>query len=236
MQEKERNELEKLLEKYGHTDRNSVEFVHGMLTAGVCYKESKSAKEYINYLLYHDIKKEVDIKNKDEQIRIFEILIALTREIETAIEKQEFIPLIKSQDWEKLKADEVKEWCKGFDYGLYFWGNGDESFLENQQLITVMLPISVLSDPDQYFQMLRKQGTKDGEIIKVLKSALEKFPISVYPVYYFWNPDKEPEVKKWDQSAPAEPVQTGTIVNEQKVGRNDPCPCGSGKKYKKCCG
>jgi uncharacterized protein YecA (UPF0149 family) len=21
-----------------------------------------------------------------------------------------------------------------------------------------------------------------------------------------------------------------------KVGRNDPCPCGSGKKYKKCCG
>lgn len=27
-----------------------------------------------------------------------------------------------------------------------------------------------------------------------------------------------------------------TIVKEPKVGRNDPCPCGSGKKYKKCCG
>ena len=25
-------------------------------------------------------------------------------------------------------------------------------------------------------------------------------------------------------------------VTSQKVGRNDPCPCGSGKKYKKCCG
>ena len=24
--------------------------------------------------------------------------------------------------------------------------------------------------------------------------------------------------------------------SEEKVGRNDPCPCGSGKKYKKCCG
>jgi len=24
--------------------------------------------------------------------------------------------------------------------------------------------------------------------------------------------------------------------NKPKVGRNDPCPCGSGKKYKKCCG
>jgi len=23
---------------------------------------------------------------------------------------------------------------------------------------------------------------------------------------------------------------------KKKIGRNDPCPCGSGKKYKKCCG
>lgn len=27
-----------------------------------------------------------------------------------------------------------------------------------------------------------------------------------------------------------------TYVRETKVGRNEPCPCGSGKKYKKCCG
>ena len=27
-----------------------------------------------------------------------------------------------------------------------------------------------------------------------------------------------------------------TIVKGKKIGRNDPCPCGSGKKYKKCCG
>ncbi|MGF1578558.1 MAG: DUF1186 domain-containing protein [Gemmataceae bacterium] len=26
------------------------------------------------------------------------------------------------------------------------------------------------------------------------------------------------------------------IVNKERVGRNDPCPCGSGKKFKKCCG
>ena len=27
-----------------------------------------------------------------------------------------------------------------------------------------------------------------------------------------------------------------TKIAEEKVGRNEPCPCGSGKKYKKCCG
>lgn len=26
------------------------------------------------------------------------------------------------------------------------------------------------------------------------------------------------------------------VTAEKKVGRNEPCPCGSGKKYKKCCG
>jgi preprotein translocase subunit SecA len=37
--------------------------------------------------------------------------------------------------------------------------------------------------------------------------------------------------------AAAEPAQPQTFVREQpKVGRNDPCPCGSGKKYKQCHG
>lgn len=30
--------------------------------------------------------------------------------------------------------------------------------------------------------------------------------------------------------------KSGTVVKEKKIGRNDPCPCGSGKKYKQCCG
>ena len=33
-----------------------------------------------------------------------------------------------------------------------------------------------------------------------------------------------------------EQKKSGTIVKGPKIGRNDPCPCGSGKKYKHCCG
>ena len=40
---------------------------------------------------------------------------------------------------------------------------------------------------------------------------------------------------------PIKPAGDGTVAPKQakaddKIGRNDPCPCGSGKKYKKCCG
>ena len=33
-----------------------------------------------------------------------------------------------------------------------------------------------------------------------------------------------------------EQKKSGTVIVGKKVGRNDPCPCGSGKKYKQCCG
>ena len=33
-----------------------------------------------------------------------------------------------------------------------------------------------------------------------------------------------------------EQKKSGTVIVGKKVGRNDPCPCGSGKKYKFCCG
>ncbi len=48
-----------------------------------------------------------------------------------------------------------------------------------------------------------------------------------------WNDilpqDKRKELYKAQKAS-------GTIVKEHKIGRNDPCPCGSGLKYKKCCG
>ena len=33
-----------------------------------------------------------------------------------------------------------------------------------------------------------------------------------------------------------EQKKSGTVIVGKKVGRNEPCPCGSGKKYKQCCG
>ena len=43
---------------------------------------------------------------------------------------------------------------------------------------------------------------------------------------------ENPDVTEESVTAPARPAVPG----EKKVGRNDPCPCGSGKKYKKCHG
>jgi preprotein translocase subunit SecA len=39
-----------------------------------------------------------------------------------------------------------------------------------------------------------------------------------------------------DYFDPSSPVKQEPIRAEPKIGRNDPCPCGSGKKYKNCHG
>ena len=48
-----------------------------------------------------------------------------------------------------------------------------------------------------------------------------------------WDEIFTPEKKK---TLYMEQKKSGTIIKGAKVGRNDPCPCGSGKKYKFCCG
>jgi tetratricopeptide (TPR) repeat protein len=42
--------------------------------------------------------------------------------------------------------------------------------------------------------------------------------------------------RRWSEPAIAAPAPVATVRKPPKVGRNEPCPCGSGKKYKKCCG
>jgi SEC-C motif-containing protein len=41
---------------------------------------------------------------------------------------------------------------------------------------------------------------------------------------------------RWCFHSAEHPKRTPTQRAQPKVGRNEPCPCGSGKKYKKCCG
>jgi len=66
------------------------------------------------------------------------------------------------------------------------------------------------------------------ERVKELESVFEengwKYKIEL-------EPDKPEDIR--DLDILLNPLKTK--IAEKKVGRNEPCPCGSGKKYKKCC-
>ena len=52
----------------------------------------------------------------------------------------------------------------------------------------------------------------------------------------FSGPQGGPQQAKLSEAPEIPKVAVPVVRDAPKVGRNDPCPCGSGKKFKKCCG
>jgi uncharacterized protein len=68
---------------------------------------------------------------------------------------------------------------------------------------------------------------ESGDNKAATKAAYEAIPAAVASLSEHFRPMRE----QADRERLA-PIRR----DAPKVGRNDPCPCGSGKKYKKCCG
>lgn len=87
--------------------------------------------------------------------------------------------------------------------------------------------------PEEYLQMTNapdesmyavKENIPEEEIIDELSEAVAACEYFQY------------EVRKFRENIHMLASQNQQTVKKKKIGRNDPCPCGSGKKYKKCCG
>ncbi len=82
------------------------------------------------------------------------------------------------------------------------------------------------------------QSMKDRVEDTVIKTLFRLEPVSEEQMAEERRRQEAP-VKRFEFTAPAkssEPAKGMTVKKDVKVGRNDPCPCGSGKKYKKCHG
>ena len=81
---------------------------------------------------------------------------------------------------------------------------------------------------------LRSYGQKDPlsefkkEAFSLFEILLEKIKIDI--IKYLFNLNIVIQEKK------AEDTQEEIVPTEKKIGRNEKCPCGSGKKFKHCCG
>ncbi len=74
---------------------------------------------------------------------------------------------------------------------------------------------------------------EDTPIFAAYQSDVESLYVFVYDngkylSYYIPDEIKEEIIRVF--------INNGQVINKKKVGRNEPCPCGSGRKYKFCCG
>jgi uncharacterized protein len=116
-------------------------------------------------------------------------------------------------------SDDLETWCAGFLDGVdlsepdwYEAGDRDE-------VDELLFPFIVLAGelPDK-----EQRQFKPAEWQELVKSCEETIGDAIVEIREYWNVLRNP---------PA------TVRRESpKTGRNDPCPCGSGKKFKRCCG
>ncbi len=90
----------------------------------------------------------------------------------------------------------------------------------------------------EYFEKLKDFAGKlrDGKNLEYMKSSMLKQFIRLEPYMgesmYF---EKYPKERTRRMGTVVHEEDTPYVRKEKKIGRNDPCPCGSGKKYKHCC-
>ena len=85
-------------------------------------------------------------------------------------------------------------------------------------------------DQKKYEGKVNQETAKMGAISSGLKDAATVAGTAIAAMA------SDETLKNLDGYAPRKSGGNNTVVNTQKVGRNEPCPCGSGKKYKNCCG
>ncbi|MDI3489661.1 MAG: UPF0149 family protein [Thauera propionica] len=115
-----------------------------------------------------------------------------------------------------------EEWLDGFAQGLDLWPEGWEEGLDAEAVEAVRETLDEVLAP----WAEESAAEADDETRLGWLGALGE---AVNDIYAHWRDMGLPAPQVLQADAPVAPAAAGP-------GRNDPCPCGSGKKYKKCCG
>ena len=121
------------------------------------------------------------------------------------------------------------EWCEGFLTGMQFDSEAWAGLMAAQpEWFAPFLRLGT----DEGLALLQRDKDKDPE------HWLSRIVPSLVEIHRFWLAVREqaPEGLVEDEFLAGHGPQQPIVRTAPKVGRNDPCPCGSGMKYKKCCG
>ncbi len=166
-----------------------------------------------------------EFESPEQEERILGLVLRLHDDVAAALapEAGEFEPLFEEGD-----AEAAANWCSGFLAGTRFesdmWGD-------------------LIDERPKWFAPILGLGLEDEDGPRPRKGQIERWTRDVGPsvarIHGFWLAQRQGgEPGSGAESLPAG-LGSGTVGGvraERAPGRNDPCACGSGRKYKRCCG
>ncbi len=141
------------------------------------------------------------------------LVFTLYNHVNACLNAGNYEALFLERKFEDKTCMVVDEWCEGFMRGLSLWeplSAGDDALLQER-----LRPIRI-------FTMAHDQDIRDAMSEEEIVACQQQIEPNVRHLFRHFlshrGQSHEPYVR-----------------HSKKTGRNDPCPCGSGKKYKKCC-
>jgi uncharacterized protein len=151
---------------------------------------------------------------RSDEVTLDNVFVPLTAQVPA---EECITPYRLDEQHERIGRWELQDWGEGFRRAIAE-DDAWEPLLSDPEMGGLVSPVVLYSmgyNPD----CLDLQIDEDHELLPLLS-------VSVCAMRSWWRDYRE------HLDAAAIPFQR----DAPKVGRNDPCPCGSGKKYKKCCG
>jgi uncharacterized protein len=178
-----------------------------------------------------------EFESEDQAKSSFDNLFRIYNRLTNAFHQGELAfpyDLTATKDW---TPEEIEEWT----YGLYralrlrpeCWFREelplslDEEGENHMASLAVITAIAKPERAEKVFGQMLGAGEKETDLWASLFAVL---PAAIQALQ-----DHAAVLEKERQADHAESLRRGRPVIAEKIGRNAPCPCGSGKKYKKCC-
>ena len=137
-------------------------------------------------------------------------------------EPPEFAPILWERQVEGTTYRIADDWCWGFLAGVSLASEAWQPLLSDAENRVMLRPIITLGS-EEGWRLLEADIDPDA----AEQAALDDLEPSVITISRYWR-------KQWCERT-AVRRQAATRPRSLRVGRNEPCPCGSGRKYKRCC-
>ncbi|GIZ53875.1 UPF0149 family protein [Noviherbaspirillum aridicola] len=220
LSDKEFKELDQfLLSDRCAEDGMTMDALHGFLTALAIGPEQVPMSEWLPVVWGEFGEKGPEFKTPRERDRITGLIARFMNEVMMTFDvaPKDFEPLFCEHQHEGKTLLDGDAWAWGFWEGMQLRADAWEP-VWSSPIADMLRPIYLLGADE----IEEEEAALVDDPVKRHKLAIET-EAAIPHIHRYWQPLRKSAVQQVQRETP-------------KVGRNDSCPCGSGKKFKKCCG
>ncbi|MBT3982926.1 MAG: UPF0149 family protein [Bacteriovoracaceae bacterium] len=223
LSETEYDKLESILDQFEKENVMNLEAVDGLFTALICSPEMTQPNIYLRAIWGDKGIPANELLQNDQDTQDFMFLLmrhwnAVVRKLD---DDEVFLPVLFEDSDGNAKGN---DWAKGFVRGMQIHKEDWAELSDDEENGGSLVPIMALAhehNPDP--EMRTYKEPVNAERREQLIAGLSAGAMNIYK---YFEPHRRMS------------ASTGNTFRRDtpKVGRNEPCPCGSGRKYKRCCG